>query len=262
MPPSPPDVPEIDYVDWKQMIDVVYKTKARFVDAMEAAVMTDAAVYGALRANTAPATTLHSFRDPIYHDAAICYFEGQARQIVAHLTLDKPSPWTRFVADSLFKRVMRVSRIYRDVIVYHHAYEFTHDDNTLPMTQFVNEFGNPWPHLFEFKAQHMCDLMKQEVDLAFGGQCPWNRHSFDQSFVADLLTCNFHVLDLPPYFVLSTRELHATRLAFAQGTHARLGDKSEMQRLDSDLCALIYSFVCLAGDQTQAHFYTAAQWLY
>ena len=94
----------------------------------------DAAVYDALRENTAAATALHSFRDPIYHDAAICYFEGQARQIVAHLTLDKPSPWTRFVADSLFKRVMRVSHIYRDVIVYHHAYEFTHDDNTLPMT--------------------------------------------------------------------------------------------------------------------------------
>ena len=77
MPPSPPDVPEVDYIDWKQMIDVVYKTKARFVDAMEAAVMTDAAVYDALRENTAPATTLHSFRDPIYHDAAICYFEAK-----------------------------------------------------------------------------------------------------------------------------------------------------------------------------------------
>ena len=48
------------------MIDVMYKTKARFVDAMEAAVMTDAAVYGALRANTAAATALHSFRDPIF----------------------------------------------------------------------------------------------------------------------------------------------------------------------------------------------------
>ena len=259
MLPSPPDVPEVDYIDWKHMIDIVYKTKARFVGAMEAAVMTDAAVYAALRANTAPVTALHSFRDPIYHDAAICYFEGEARQIIAQLTLDQPSPWTRFVADNLFRRVLRVSRIYRDVIVYHHAYDFTHDDNTLLVD---DQIGNHWPHLFEFKAQHMCDLMKQEVDLAFGGQCPWNRHSFDQSFVADLLTHNFHVLDLPPYFVLSTRELYATRLAFAQGTHPRLGDKSEMQRLDSDLCALIYSFVCLAGDQTQAHFYTAAQWLY
>lgn len=252
------EAPEVAYTDWKHFVDVVYDTKACFVQAMEAAVQADAAVYVAHRASTTPATTLHSFRDPIYHDAAMCHFEGEARQIMARLALGNACAWTRCAATELCERVTRVSRIYRDVIVYHHAYDFTHDDDTL----VVNQFGNAFPHLFEFKAQHMCALMKQEVELAFGGQCPWNRQSFQQSLVAHLLTHNFHVLDRPPYIVLSTQELHAMRLAFAQGSHARLGAESHVLGLDCELCALVFSFVLLPQYKTMKNFHSAAQWLF
>lgn len=248
--------PEVAYRDWPHFVSVVYKTKALFNTAMQTAVVTDAAMYDALRARVG---SLHSFRDPVYEDHALRHFQGEAQAIMKHITLetrDTGSHWTRTVANSIFNRIMRVARVYRDVIVYHHAYDLHGDE--LPDTADVNA----WPHLFEFKPQHMCDLMKQEVDTAFGGQCPWHRYSFDNSFVAALLKRNFFIVNSAPYSCLSTSEVHKIRLAFASGTHKRIGATSPFTRFDADLCMLIFSFVFLPDSQSHNVLTSVAQWLY
>ena len=252
--------PEVAYRDWPHFVSVVYRTKALFNKAMETAVVTDAATYDALRARV---SSLHAFRDPVYEDHALRHFAGEARLIMKQITLETSNSsdihrsWTRAVADSIFNRIMRVARVYRDVIVYHHAYNHGIGDQ-LPDTTDINQ----WPHLFEFKAQHMYDLMKQEVDTAFGGQCPWHRHSFDNSFVAALLRRNFFIVDNPPYVCLSTSQVHAIRLAFVSGTHKRIGANSGFTRFDDNLCALIFSYVFLPDSQSDKVLGSIVQWLY
>ena len=250
--------PPVDYDNWGEMMHIMYTTRASFAEAMKRAVMKDAAAYDARLGDASAATTLHGLRDPIYNDGAISCFGEEARQIIARLAKGTSCTWTTHVADTLLSRVQRVSRIYRDVIVYHHAYDFTHDGDTfLEAGQPVNH----WPHLFAFKPQHMYDLMKEEVDQAFGGPCPWNRSSFRNSFVSDLLLRNFHVFDCAECTTLSTKELHAMRLAFAQGTHSRLGAGCALLALHHDLCALIYSSVCLSAADSKQHFQDVSQWL-
>lgn len=247
--------PEVPFDNWKHFVDTVYRTKTLFNDALRDAVTLDAALY---RTQQTHNNTLHAFRDPIYEDHALRRFQGEAKSIMAQLALGKHNHWTHAVADTLFLRVLRVARVYKDVIVFHHAYDHYDQDNEqgdlLPHTE--------WPRLFAFNAQHMFDLMKQEVDTAFGGICPWNRSSFENSFISALLDRNFGIVDAQPYLCLSTSEMHAWRLTFATGTHPRVGAQSPLQPLDADICAIIFSSIFMNTRYDKHVLHTLTQWLY
>ena len=127
----------------------------------------------------------------------------------------------------------------------------------------------PPPHAFEFQAAHMYTLMKEEVDLAFGGACPWHASSFEFSFMANLMQRNFYVVDsvLAPCFSIS--EALAMRLAFATGTvptsaqRARPASTCWIAHLDADMCELIYSFVFIRDTKDMPEvFCSIMQWLY
>jgi hypothetical protein len=227
--------PEVDYDSWKQFAELVYKVQDDYCVCVATAVRNASEKYN-------PSIVLGSVWLLYAVPLELHYLQDHGPSIIMQLTQRQGVFWCKMAAHLVYTRAMRAAAIYNDTLTT--LADF--DDIQIAIGQNL---------------ENLVQIMQQEVRHTFSGALPFSIYTLCSGFVATLLVKNFTFYEDRHHTAFTNKQFRALLLTISMGSHQRLGDRSPLLALESDILQFICSFLHSSHLLKHSVFHTSEQWL-
>jgi hypothetical protein len=238
--------PEIEYENWKEFVELVYKATDDFCKCLSTAVLMDE---NSKLLHMSPVLgRMHWF--PLTINLA----RKRGPDIIMGLTKQNEPLWCQAVSNFLCTRAISAATIFEEV---YNTLGIFDEVSVTPVTGGLNvNFAS------QDKMSKMTSIMQQEVRQCFSGASPFGIYSMSLGFVSGLLVKNFTFYTDDNQFVFSCGQFQNILLLLAMGLHQRLGERSPLLSLDNDIFHVICATLYPSEIQKHLVFHESAKWLY
>jgi hypothetical protein len=108
----------------------------------------------------------------------------------------------------------------------------------------------------------MISFMQQEVRHTFSGAMPFSIYTLCSGFVSTLLVKNFTFYEDKQLTAFTHEQFRDMLLILCMGLHPRLGERSVLLPVTSDILRLVCARLCATQLEKHIVFHTQEQWLY
>ena len=226
--------PEVDYDSWKQFAETVYQVQDDYCSCVATAVRNANEQYN-------HSMVLGSVWLLSAVPIELPYLQDHGPAIMMQLTQRQGIFWCKMAAHLLYTRAMRAAAIYNDALT--------------TLADYDEQFATGQ------SLENLVQIMQQEVRHTFSGAMPFSIYTLCSGFVATLLVKNFTFYEDRHHTAFTNKQFRTLLLTISMGSHQRLGDRSPLLVLESDILQFICSFLHSSHLMKHYVFHTSEQWL-
>ena len=229
--------PEVDYNSWKEFVDLVYLVQDVFCNLLEATVLEEFETQ-----HMSPVLGSIYCRMP-----TLTRMKALGPSVIMRLTNGNGEFWCSMVSHFVCSRALRAAAIFEDVST---SFE--------DMLRLQDGTGMQE----QDRLALMINSMQQEIRHTFSGAMPFSIYTLSSGFVSTLLVKNFTFYADKHLTAFTHKQFRKMLLTLCMGLHQRLGERSVLLPVTSDILRLVCSRLCASELEKHIVFHTQEQWLY
>lgn len=231
--------PEVDYSSWKEFVDLVYLVQDVFCNVLAATVLEEFQTQ-----HKSPVLGSVYCRMPTLER-----MKALGPKIIMRLTNGNGEFWCSMVSHFVCGRALRAAAIFEDVSTSFNDMLSLQDGRGIDFEEHD-------------RVALLISSMQQEIRHAFSGAMPFSIYTLSSGFISTLLVKNFTFYADKNLTAFTHNQFREILLTLCMGLHPRLGERSVLLPVTSDILRLVCARLCASELEKHIVFHTQEQWLY